>query len=615
MLEIRGAINLDKQISRILKSSWLINQKWAQEMHIASTHHGVSGHFREALWMELFRGIVPQKYALAQGVILIDSDGSQSREVDIAIYDEQYTPYVFRHKSVHFIPIEAVAAVIQCKSEGLLTEELRKWVCSIKKLKTSPCGVARFESKYFTGFDSKIQTGTRPIRVLACTKKYKFNRWAYNRIGVLQNLFDIVLYQVSDHSPSIQVHIPDIDRSLGEWGLSLNRSQSKSFEEQVPLIQIKKQDLQRFNRTDNATESEWADREEMSLLLKNADEDHENYYVNINLSDLRLKENPWLSLNMQLNQLLMLRNNPMLFPHYAYARTFREAGASQVHDKAQKKARVFPIILQNYSYIGDKMATETKVAFYHGKDTSRELWRSYFRSIIPMKFSIDKNVVIMDSEGNKSKELDLVVYDEQYIPYVFQHQSTKYVPIEAVSVIVKLFDGNERDLKELAQWINSLELKTSPIGIARLARHYATGIGHPTQHATRPIRVIISATNIETDKSLDKQLSEMFDFLMYLKPDTNGVERFELKVPHENDHLEHWGKKLNSAEAKIESKDIIEEQLGNPLTLSGLRIEGNPLLTFNLQLNQLLMLINNPMLFPHYAYAELFRKSEWEESE
>ena len=30
------------------------------------------------------------------------------------------------------------------------------------------------------------------------------------------------------------------------------------------------------------------------------------------------------------------------------------------------------------------------------------------------------------------------------------------------------------------------------------------------------------------------------------------------------------------------------------------------LLTFNLKLNQLLMLLNNPMLFPSIAYAEMF---------
>ena len=32
------------------------------------------------------------------------------------------------------------------------------------------------------------------------------------------------------------------------------------------------------------------------------------------------------------------------------------------------------------------------------------------------------------------------------------------------------------------------------------------------------------------------------------------------------------------------------------------------LMTFNFQLNQLLMLINNPMLFPHRAYVGLFNE-------
>ncbi|MFC7561502.1 hypothetical protein ACFQY3_24870 [Paenibacillus farraposensis] len=34
-----------------------------------------------------------------------------------------------------------------------------------------------------------------------------------------------------------------------------------------------------------------------------------------------------MTLNFQLNQLLMLLNNPMLFPHFAYAKAFRELTA------------------------------------------------------------------------------------------------------------------------------------------------------------------------------------------------------------------------------------------------------------------------------------------------
>jgi hypothetical protein len=43
-------------------------------------------------------------------------------------------------------------------------------------------------------------------------------------------------------------------------------------------------------------------------------------------------------------------------------------------------------------------------------------------------------------------------------------------------------------------------------------------------------------------------------------------------------------------------------------TLKDLEVPRNALLTLNFQLNQLLMLINNPMLFPHLAYAKAFRE-------
>lgn len=46
--------------------------------------------------------------------------------------------------------------------------------------------------------------------------------------------------------------------------------------------------------------------------------------------------------------------------------------------------------------------------------------------------------------------------------------------------------------------------------------------------------------------------------------------------------------------------------------LSDYQIDDNPLLSLNFQLNQLLMLINNPMPFPHLSYAEMFNGKEKE---
>lgn len=48
------------------------------------------------------------------------------------------------------------------------------------------------------------------------------------------------------------------------------------------------------------------------------------------------------------------------------------------------------------------------------------------------------------------------------------------------------------------------------------------------------------------------------------------------------------------------------------MKLNDYRVSSNgediSLLSFNFMLNQLLMLINNPMFFPHRAYVKLFNK-------
>lgn len=614
-------------IKAVLKSSKSIGQKWANEMHISSVHHGISGQYREALWLELFRGLVPRKYALAQGVILIDSQGNQSKEVDLAIYDEQYIPYVFRHNSICYIPIEAVAAVVQSKSNNLIKEELRDWVDSIQKLKTNRCGIARTEGGCKSGFDSEVQTGTRPLRVLAFTKRYQSSHHWY--FSDWKEYFDVFLYQVSKETPHLNIYIPNEQRTLAQWGFLLNCTESSDPPSEAGrVIRIKKECVSRYQRANHFTTRKG--RQDINdILLPNAaeDEDQEHYHINLDLSGLKLEKSPnsWLTLNLQFNQLLMLRNNPMFFPHYAYARKFREeASVLKMNPKPQtderkKNLNAYPIILQNYTFLNEKLAAETKAAFCHDLDAVRDLWRSFLRNIIPMKFSIDKNVVIIDSAGNQSEELDLVVYDEQYIPYVFQFHSIKHVPIEAVSVVVKLHDQEMDRLKTPEQWeefeISLNKLQTSPIGIARFATSYTTGLSNSTQHATRPIRLFISTANLEIDQPLEQQVSGMFDFLLYLKPGENGVERFELKVPNEHVSLEKWAENLNSAKAEIKKYEELEKELkGIPLTLFGLRIEDNSLLTLNFQLNQLLMLINNPMLFPHYAYARQFRQAEREES-
>lgn len=81
--------------------------------------------------------------------------------------------------------------------------------------------------------------------------------------------------------------------------------------------------------------------------------------------------------------------------------------------------------------------------------------------------------------------------------------------------------------------------------------------------------------------------------------------------------LKDWYKELDHYKYEDKTK-IIENEKLKDFTLSQFRVqqegEDISLLSFNFQLNQLLMLINNPMLFPHLGYVKMFNQKEKDET-
>lgn len=93
----------------------------AQLLLETPAHHPTTGAYRENVRKSLFEMVVPRKFCIEQNVFIIDSFGYISKEVDLAIFDETYTPYIFNYGKIKFIPIEAVAVVVQCKSDTIDT--------------------------------------------------------------------------------------------------------------------------------------------------------------------------------------------------------------------------------------------------------------------------------------------------------------------------------------------------------------------------------------------------------------------------------------------------------------------------------------------------------------
>lgn len=78
------------------------------------SHDGVMGAVNEQHWIQLLRQYLPNRYA-CDTAIVIDSRGAVSDQIDIVIYDPQYTPRLLTQQSHRYVPAEAVYAVLEAK--------------------------------------------------------------------------------------------------------------------------------------------------------------------------------------------------------------------------------------------------------------------------------------------------------------------------------------------------------------------------------------------------------------------------------------------------------------------------------------------------------------------
>ncbi|NEA30226.1 DUF6602 domain-containing protein [Streptomyces sp. SID13031] len=81
----------------------------------ALTKHGpLLGSGTEHGWFGLLRGFLPGRYGIATGKV-VDSEGHQSEQIDLVIYDAFYSPLLFHLAGSTFIPAESVYAAFEVK--------------------------------------------------------------------------------------------------------------------------------------------------------------------------------------------------------------------------------------------------------------------------------------------------------------------------------------------------------------------------------------------------------------------------------------------------------------------------------------------------------------------
>lgn len=77
-------------------------------------HPGTKGDASERVWLELLQQYLPQRYQAARAHV-VDSNGVFSQQVDVVIFDRQYSPFIFHYQDQLIVPAESVYATFEAK--------------------------------------------------------------------------------------------------------------------------------------------------------------------------------------------------------------------------------------------------------------------------------------------------------------------------------------------------------------------------------------------------------------------------------------------------------------------------------------------------------------------
>lgn len=138
-------------------------------------------------------------------------------------------------------------------------------------------------------------------------------------------------------------------------------------------------------------------------------------------------------------------------------------------------------------------------------DNSEGGWKEFLEKILPKKYKVDNGFVI-DCEGNISDQIDIIIYDNFYSPYIMSSGSgVKYIPAESVYAVVEIKPTITKAYLEYADAkVESVKkLKRTARGVT------VAGVRHPKPKLTNIIGILLAKdSKITKEATIKKYLEE-----------------------------------------------------------------------------------------------------------
>jgi hypothetical protein len=211
-------------------------------------HPGSKGDSLEDTWIEWLRKYLPNRYCVDKAIV-IDSTGQLSDQIDLVIYDQQYTPFVLTQNGVHYIPAEGVYAVFEVKPDlnGSVNvqgdninyiEYAGRKIASVRKLKRTSTYIIDRGEKKFPRPLTKIVGG-----ILASTNSIKKMETLENHLKSLSGLKGIDMGCAVDfgaftieHNGEEDLKITDFQNRIKEYYEQRNISEIEFSKADVSLV-------------------------------------------------------------------------------------------------------------------------------------------------------------------------------------------------------------------------------------------------------------------------------------------------------------------------------------------------------------------------------------------
>lgn len=98
-------------------------------------HPSTKGDATEGVWLALLNDYLPKRYQVAKANV-VDSRGAFSDQIDIVIFDRQYSPFIFTFGDSVIVPAESVYAVFEAKQSinSVTIDYAHKKTASVRRL-------------------------------------------------------------------------------------------------------------------------------------------------------------------------------------------------------------------------------------------------------------------------------------------------------------------------------------------------------------------------------------------------------------------------------------------------------------------------------------------------